>query len=153
MSANQPAKLGSRLLAIAYDVLIVFLITVAVSLITQQLIIHSGLIELEQVPISETESVFVIPADSIFNLILKSLWLILSFIYFGYFWTKRGQTPGMKVWKVKVINQNGELINWFQSLNRYITALFGIGLLFVIFNRDRLTLQDKLSDTSLVMVN
>lgn len=141
------------MLAIAYDVLIIFLITVTISLITQQLIIQSGLIELEQVPISQTESVFVIPADSISNLILKNLWLILSFIYFGYFWTKSGQTPGMKVWKVKVINPEGGLISWLQALKRYVAAFFGLGLLFVMFNQDRLALQDMYSGTSLVRVN
>ena len=146
------ATLGKRLLAILYDVLIVFLIIVLVSLITQQIIIQSGLIELEQVAISNIESVFVIPADSIASLILKSLWIILSFLYFAYFWTKRGQTPGMKVWKIKVVNHNGALISWPQALIRYITSVFGIGLIASFFNKNRSALQDMLSNTKLVKV-
>ncbi len=137
MSANQPAKLGSRLLAILYDILIVFLIIV-ITIIVIQFIVGQG---------KE------IPADHIIHTILKNFWILLSFLYFGYFWTKRGQTPGMKVWKVKVINPNGGLISWLQALKRYVAALFGIGLLFVIFNRDRLALQDKISGTSLIRVN
>ena len=144
------ATLGKRLLAILYDVLIVFLITVVVSLISQQIIIQSGLIELEQVPISTSESVFVIPTDSIANLILKSLWILLSFVYFAYFWTKKGQTPGMKVWKVKVVNHDGTLISWVQALFRYLTAFFGLGLLWSLFNKKRCATQDILSKSVLI---
>ena len=144
------ATLGKRLLAILYDVLIVFLITVVVSLVTQQIIIQSGLIELEQVPISTSESVFVIPTDSIANLILKSLWILLSFVYFAYFWTKSGQTPGMKVWKVKVINHDGTMISWVQALLRYVTAFFGLGLLWSLFNKKHNATQDILSKSVLI---
>ena len=144
------ATLGKRLLAILYDVLIVFLITVVVSLITQQIIIQSGLIELEQVPISAGEFVFVIPADSISNLFLKSLWILLSFIYFAFFWTTRGQTPGMKVWKVRVISHDGTQISWIQALLRYLTAFFGLGLLWSLFNKKRNTTQDILSKSVLI---
>ena len=144
------ATLGKRLLAILYDILIVFLITVVVSLVSQQIIIQSGIIELEQVPISAGESVFVIPADSIANLFLKSLWLILSFLYFGYYWTQKGQTPGMKVWKVKVVNRDGVLISWTQSLLRYLTAFFGLGLLWSLFNKKRNATQDILSKSVLI---
>jgi uncharacterized RDD family membrane protein YckC len=146
------ATLGKRLLAILYDVLIVFLFILVISLITQQIIIQSGLIELEQVPISETESVFVIPADSIANAILKSLWLILSFLYFGYYWTKRGQTPGMKVWKLKVVNHDGTLISWIQAILRYLSAFFGFGLLWSIFNNKHRATQDVLSKSVIIKV-
>ena len=146
------ATIRSRLLSIIYDSLIVFFIIIISTLIIQQIIISSGLVTLQQVQISETEIINTIPSDSPTNLFLKSLWLILSFLYFGYFWTKRGQTPGMKVWKIKVVNNNNALISWTESLIRYITALFGLGLLLIPFNKPRQAIQDILSKTTLIKV-
>ncbi|GAA0401507.1 hypothetical protein GCM10009133_07900 [Cocleimonas flava] len=147
---SSPAKIRSRLLAIFYDSLIVFFVIIISTLIIQQIIISSGLVNLQQVQISETEAINTIPATSPVNLFLKSLWLIVSFLYFAYFWTKRGQTPGMKVWKIKLVNNNNALVSWSQSLIRYITALFGLGLLLIPFNKPRHAIQDILSKTSLV---
>jgi len=134
MNNQQPARLGKRLLAILYDSLIVFFIIVVV-LIVIQFVIGQG---------KE------IPADSLINNVLKSFWLILSFLYFGHYWTKRGQTPGMRVWKVKVVDHNGALINWTQSASRYVFALFGFGLLWMIIDKEHLALQDRISKTRLI---
>jgi len=146
------ATIRSRLLSIFYDSLIVFFIIIISTLIIQQIIISSGLFTLQQIQISETEVINTIPSDSPTNLFLKSLWLILSFLYFAYFWTKHGQTPGMKVWKIKVVNYNNALISWPESLIRYVTALFGLGLLLIPFNKPRQAIQDILSKTSLIKV-
>lgn len=146
------APLTTRLLAIFYDSLILFFIIIISNLIIQQLIISFSLVPLLQVQISETEIINTIPSDSVANLFLKSLWVILSFLYFGYFWTKRGYTPGMGVWKIRVVNKNHALISWSQSLIRYITALFGLGLLMIPFNKSRYALQDTLSKTTLIKV-
>ena len=151
-TAATPAKIRSRLLGIFYDSLIVFFIIIISTLIIQQVIISSGLVTLQQVQISETETINSIPAGGPTNLFLKSLWLIVSFLYFGYFWTKRGQTPGMSVWKIKVVNKNNELLSWSESLIRYIAALFGLGLLLIPFNKPRQALQDIMSKTTLIKV-
>ena len=147
-----PATIRSRLLAIFYDSLILFFIIIISTLIIQQIIISLGVVTLQQDQISETEIIDMIPANSLTNLFLRSLWLIVSFLYFGYFWTKRGQTPGMSVWKIKVVNKNNTLISWFESLIRYITALFGLGLFLIPFNKPRHAIQDILSKTTLVKI-
>lgn len=150
VSTAIPAKIRSRLLSIFYDSLIVFFIIIITTLIIQQIIISLELVTLQQVQISETETINTIPTGSITNLLLKSLWLIVSFLYFGYFWTKRGQTPGMRVWKIKVLNKHNKLISWSESLIRYITALFGLGLLLIPFNKPRQAVQDIMSKTTLI---
>ena len=152
-----PATIRSRLLAIFYDSLIVFFTIIISSLIIQQIIISSALVPLQQLQISETEIISTIPTNSLANLFLKSLWLIISFLYFSYFWTKRGQTPGMSVWKIKLVNnrelnKNNTLISWPEALIRYITALFGLGLLLIPFNKPRHAIQDILSKTTLVKI-
>ncbi len=146
------ATIRSRLLSICYDSLIVFFIIIILTLIIQQLVIGLEIVPLQQVQISKTETINTIPANSPINLLLKSFWLIISFLYFAYFWRKRGQTPGMKVWKIKVINKHNEHISWSESLIRYITALMGLGLFFIPFNKSRQALQDILSKTTLVNV-
>ena len=151
--SSEQAKVRSRLLSIFYDSLIVFFVIVISTLIIQQIIISSGLVSLQQIQISETETISTIPTNSPTNLFLKSLWLIISFLYFGYFWTKRGQTPGMRVWKIKLVsNKSGDLASWSESLIRYITSLLGIGLFLIPFNKPRHAVQDILSKTTLVKV-
>ena len=122
------ASLGKRLMAIFYDVLILFFVTVVLTILIQQLIINLELISLEKIKDS-TGEIVIIPSDSTVSLILKSLWTLISFIYFGYYWTKRGQTPGMRVWKIKAITHDGKLMSWKNALYRYVFSVFGLGLI------------------------
>ena len=144
------ASLGKRILAIVYDVLILFFIIIVSTFIIQQIIIQLELTSLEQVRISAEETITVIPADSIVTLLLKNIWVVISFFYFGHYWTKRGQTLGMKVWKIKAVTNDGTLMTWGHALKRYVFALLGLGLFWMIFNKSRLSLQDKMSNTLLI---
>ncbi len=50
---------------------------------------------------------------------------LLAVIYgfYGWFWTHGGQTLGMRVWKQKVVQHDGNPVSWQQAFYRYITAL------------------------------
>lgn len=145
-----PAGIGSRLLAIFYDVLIVFFITLILTLIVQQLIIQFGLVKLEQVQIGADEFISTIPAGSITSFILKSFWTLIGLFYFAYYWTKQGQTPGMRVWNIKALSNDGTLMNRKNALYRYVFSLFGLGLFWIIVDKRNLALQDRLSQTHLI---
>lgn len=132
-SPTQSARLSSRLMAMTYDGLIVFFLIVA-TITVLQLLIGRGEI---------------LPQEGILNLFLKSLWFVLSFLYFAYYWTGRGQTPGMRVWKVHAVNLDQQPMSWLQALVRYLTALFGLGLIWMLVDPQRLALQDRLSRTRL----
>ena len=147
------ASIGKRLLAIFYDVLILFFIIVVTYIILQQIIINLELITLEQVQISKDENINIIPTDSIATLILKNLWVVISFFYFGHYWTKNGQTFGMRVWNIKVITADGSLISWGHSLKRYVFALLGLGIVWIIVDKDNHAFQDKMSKSILVKVD
>ena len=150
MSNNpQVAKFGKRLLSILYDVLIIFFITVVITILIQQLVIGLELTTLEIIKDGSGE-IAVIPSDSFLSLFLKSLWTTISFFYFAYFWTKNGQTPGMKVWKIKAITHLGSIMSWKNALYRYVFSLFGLGLIWIIFDKQKLALQDRLSNTHLI---
>ena len=148
------ASLGKRLLAIIYDVLIIFFITFIITLVIQQILINFQLVPLEHVQINaQGDKVAVIPGDSLVTLFLKSLGFIVSFFYLLYYWTKRGQTPGMRVWKVKVINSNGTIPDSVQAALRFIFAVFGLGLVWIPFNKNHLALQDAMSKTRLIRIS
>ena len=146
------ASLGKRILAIVYDVLILFFIIIVTTFIIQQIIIQLELTSLEQVKISAEETITVIPADSIVTLLLKNVWVVISFFYFGYYWTKRGQTLGMKPWKIKAVTHDGNLMTWGHALKRYVFALLGLGLIWMIIDKEHLPLQDRMSKTKLIKV-
>lgn len=151
---NNPlaASFGKRLLAIVYDMLIIFFITVIITIVIQQLVINLELVTLEKIKDSSGE-ISIIPPESLLSLTLKSLWTAISFAYLAYYWTKRGQTPGMRVWKVKAITHNGKLMSWKNALYRYVFSVFGLGLIWIIFDKQKLALQDRLSNTHLIKTN
>lgn len=147
------APFGKRLLAILYDILIVFFIIIFSIIILQFLVISAFDINTVAIPTGTDDTAGKeIPADSVMTYFFKSLWLIISLLYFSYFWTKRGQTPGMQVWKLKVVRDNDKNIRWYQAIKRYLFAFFGLGLVWIIFNKKRLTLQDVLSGTLIVSI-
>ena len=132
----EPASLRSRFLAISYDFLIILFITTVLVVVIELALVGGDTIQ----------------PDSILNQFLKVFWFIPGFFYLGYYWTKSGQTPSMKVWKIKVVNQQGLTISWSQALMRYVFALLGLGLFWIIFNKSRCALQDVLSNTYLIKV-
>ena len=134
---SEPAKLRSRILAMVYDGLIILFITTITVLVIQGLLIGGQ----------------EIPPDHILNKILKPFWFVPGFFYLAYYWRKGGQTPSMKIWKIKLVNQQGTLVSWPQALLRYVTSVLGLGLIWALFNKKRFTLQDVLSNTLLVKTN
>ncbi len=92
------------------------------------------------------------------NMFFYRLYLLSGILfYFIFSWVKGGQTVGMKAWKFKLITNDGNNVNFYKSLLRLFIAfisiaLFGLGILYIFFNKDNLSLYDKLSNTLLVKV-
>lgn len=88
------------------------------------------------------------------------LWIILAafqFFYFGYFWSKDGQSVGMKLVNIKVIRRSEtESLSFWRaafrgSLGYYISGLvFGLGFIWALFDSNKETWHDKLFDTWVV---
>ena len=65
---------------------------------------------------------------SLFGKIIKVIYLLMAtFFFYGWFWTHGGQTLGMKVWNLYLIDQNGKFINWPIAATRYCAALISWG--------------------------
>jgi uncharacterized RDD family membrane protein YckC len=76
--------------------------------------------------------------------------LIVSFLFYGWFWTHGGQTLGLRAWKAKVLTIEQQPINWLQALVRFLTALAscGLGLLWILVDKRRRSWHDHLSKTA-----
>ncbi|MFB0980406.1 MAG: RDD family protein [Alteromonadaceae bacterium] len=80
----------------------------------------------------------------------KLAWVSFFFIWF---WSKTGQTLGMKAWRLRVQNQDGSLISKITGLKRLFPTLLGLGNFIVIFDRkNKLSLQDRLTNTEVVLL-
>lgn len=74
--------------------------------------------------------------------------------FFVYFWARSGQTIGMKAWRLRVQNQDGSLISKKTGLKRILPTLLGLGNILVIFDRkNKLSLQDRLTNTEVVLLS
>ena len=76
----------------------------------------------------------------------------VSYAWFGWCWTRSGQTLGMRAWGMRVCTREGARLGWRRSLVRFTAALVsigaaGAGLLWTAFDRDRMSLHDRLSGT------
>lgn len=83
--------------------------------------------------------------------------IVMSFIFYGWFWTHGGQTLGMRAWNLYLINPDGKYINWKTALIRYSTALvswavLGLGFAWILLSSRNLAWHDMLTDTSIVFV-
>jgi uncharacterized RDD family membrane protein YckC len=83
-------------------------------------------------------------------------WLVSAF-YFIYCWVKSGQTLAMQTWRVRLVNREGDLINFEQALKRYVLAsfclmFFGLGFVWAWFDREGLYLHDRLTGCRLLVL-
>ena len=82
---------------------------------------------------------------------------IFQFLYFGYFWSKDGQSLGMKLFNIQVVRQTeGETLSFWRgafrgTLGYYISGLiFGLGFIWAAFDSQKETWHDKLFNTWVV---
>lgn len=77
------------------------------------------------------------------------------FAFYYIFWRIKGQTLGMQVWKIRVVNNDGDILNSKECLLRFAAATLsvaslGLGFLWMYFNRDRLAFHDQVSRTHVI---
>jgi uncharacterized RDD family membrane protein YckC len=88
-----------------------------------------------------------------FKIILNGLSIICISYFFVYFWSRSGQTIGMKAWRLRVQNLDGSLISKKTGLKRLLPTLIGFGNFAVLFDRkNKLSLQDRLTQTEVVVL-
>jgi uncharacterized RDD family membrane protein YckC len=96
---------------------------------------------------------------------ISGLWRIPTFLlmafalchFYVYFWIKNGQTLGMQTWRIRLDNANNERISLKQAYIRFAAALLsiafvGLGYAWMYVDKDKLTWQDRLSQSRLVLL-
>jgi uncharacterized RDD family membrane protein YckC len=132
VAALARAGLLRRLGAVLYDALLLF-----------ALLFFAGALVL---PFTGGEAV---PSG---NWVFSTYLLLVSFLFFGWFWTHGGQTLGMRAWRIRVQQPDGTPVTWGQALRRFLTALlswglFGAGFLWVLIDRNGQSWHDRASGT------
>jgi uncharacterized RDD family membrane protein YckC len=77
--------------------------------------------------------------------------------FYTYFWTHGGQTLGMSAWRLRLVRDDGGKPRLADALLRLACAAVslapaGLGLLWVLIDRDGLAWHDRWSRTRLVLV-
>ncbi|MDD5319186.1 MAG: RDD family protein [Methylococcales bacterium] len=88
------------------------------------------------------------------TLIYRVYLTIISFFFYGWFWTHGGQTLGLRAWKIKVLTLEQKPISWTQALLRFATAIVslvfcGLGFLWIFIDKNKRSWHDHLSKTAI----
>lgn len=150
MFADAPrAGLIRRLAAMMYDWLILaalWMAAMALALVLVALLNAVGLISLA----SYTDHADFIARHKIWFQLYSVVWFCWFYLYF---WCRGGQTLGMRAWRLLLVQQNGQAVTLRQAILRAITALFGIGNLWLWLRFGKgLALQDQLSNTQVIVL-
>lgn len=134
---NPPAGFVRRLLAIVYD--LILLLAVLYVAMGALLLITAG------------------AANQPGSPWLSAYLLLVSFIFYGWFWIKGGQTLGLRSWRLRVEEGDGRPLTWGVAMLRFSLGLLtclplGIGFLWMLLDRERRTLYDRLSGTRVVLL-
>lgn len=129
------AGLARRLLAAAYDLLLIMAIWLVAGFAALP---FTGQIE---------------PDNHYYTAYL----FLVTFAFFAWFWVRGGATLGMRAWRLRLIQPDGRNINLPQAMLRFVAAFFswlflGLGFLWMLIDKDKCTLHDRLSGTRVVVL-
>ena len=133
--AHPTASLRTRLAAMIYELLLVLAVLFVASFVFISL---SG------------------DAQSGWKHIAYQFFLLgVLFAYFITFWLRSGQTLAMKTWHIKLVDRDGALITLQRAALRFVLALlslslFGVSIIWALFDSDRQFLHDRLANTRLI---
>lgn len=83
---------------------------------------------------------------------------IIPLLFFTWFWSRGGQTLGMRAWRLKLVRMDGAEVGWGDALRRHFAALFsflvfGLGFIWILVDAQHLAWHDRLSRTRLVIID
>jgi uncharacterized RDD family membrane protein YckC len=133
---GSPARLGRRLLSLCYEALTFAAVLLAGGFLLTLLAVSAGAVLARPV--------------------LQVILLLLAGTYFAWQWRRGGQTLAMKAWRIRLVTASGAELTWRHAILRFALAVPGVllcgsGFLWVLIDRDRQFLHDRLAGTRIVM--
>lgn len=91
------------------------------------------------------------------NIYYQAFLIFMWFSFITSFWAYGGQTAGMAAWRLRVVTLTNDPLSIQQALWRLTIAvpcclLGGAGLFWSLWDKNRMTLYDKLSKTKLIII-
>lgn len=152
IESNFPrAGFRRRLGSYIYDALIALAVFMMVGYIGIGIMIYLDHLELINI-VRNSFEIDWHKTPTFYQILFHSWNLVWVSYFFIYFWSKKGQTIGMRAWRLKVQNTDGSLISAKTAIKRLLFTLLGLGNLLVIIDRkNKLSLQDRLTNTEVVV--
>jgi uncharacterized RDD family membrane protein YckC len=108
--AGQPAGLLRRLAALFYDSLLVIALAFVATF--------------AMLPLAHGEAILVSTQGALAHA-YHAVLLVIVFAYFGWCWTRSGQTLGMRAWRLELQDAGGRKLGWPAAIERF---LLGTGI-------------------------
>lgn len=108
------ARVGVRMAAVLYDGLLI----IAINAILAAILIGIA----TPAEVAAKHQAVVLP-DWFRHFVLFPAMVLMTWLFYGYFWRKTGQTLGMQTWRLKVIKPNGQLLSWNDAFGRCAAAM------------------------------
>ncbi len=142
---SEPVTLLRRFGAIAYDAM----------LVGGSILIIGGILS---TILAHLLGVEYLEPGSLAARLMTTVYFLMGFGFFGWFWTHGGQTLGMRAWKIRVVTYSGQPLDWQQAFFRYMAAIIswlflGAGFFAALLDAERLTWHDRFSRTRLIRVD
>lgn len=141
------AGLFRRLAALVYDAFLLFAITLG----------YGALLLIIKVILFGTEGLEDIQPGTLVQWVSLAGWLACLMGYYFICWRKQGQTLGMKAWRLRLQQTDGNLVSQQQCLKRSILAslslgLLGLGYLWCLLPPNKACAHDLLTQTNVVVI-
>ena len=95
------------------------------------------------------------PVEGSENLVYRVVLGLVIYVFFIGFWMRSGRTLGMQSWRLQLETAEGGDVGLARANIRFLAAIVswlpaGLGFLWSLWDKDRLTWHDRLSDTRIV---
>lgn len=134
-----PAPLWRRLVAAAYDILVMTGLWLSATFIAWAI------------------SHFFGAQGALPPAFMRAYLFVITFGFYGWFWTHGGQTLGMRAWRIQIRNVDGHAVNWASAMLRFAVAAFswglaGLGMLWCLIDRRKRSWHDLAAGTEVISV-
>jgi uncharacterized RDD family membrane protein YckC len=95
------------------------------------------------------------PVEASENLLYQLILCLVIYSFFIGFWLRSGRTLGMQSWRLQLETMDGGKVDLKTATIRFFAALLsfapaGLGFLWSLWDKDKLTWHDRISKTRIV---